>query len=135
MECIFCAIVKGEIPATKVYEDEKTLAFMDINPATDGHTLVIPKRHVENIYSLNEEDGEGIMRTTLRVSKAIKKALKPDGLNLVQANEKAGFQEVPHFHMHIIPRWFGDGLKPPWTLSPGDMEKIGELANRIKKEI
>ncbi len=111
MDCTFCAIVEGRSPAEVVFEDEETMAFMDIHPANPGHTLVIPKRHARDIYELNEETAAAVMRTAVKVAKAIKEALKPDGVNLLQSNGSAAGQVVPHFHMHIIPRWHGDGLR------------------------
>jgi histidine triad (HIT) family protein len=114
--CIFCAIIGGQAPAEVLFEDEETLVFMDINPANPGHTLVIPKRHVQDIYGMDEEMAAAVMRATVQVAKAIKRALQPDGINLVQSNERAGGQEIFHFHVHVIPRWYGDGLhlaRPP----------------------
>ena len=133
--CIFCAIVRGEAPAEVVYEDEETLAFMDIHPATPGHTLVIPKEHYRNIYEIEEGAALSVMRSALRVARAIKEALKPDGLNLLQANEPAGYQRVFHFHLHIVPRWKGDGLAPPWQTKPGDERQIKETAKLIREQV
>ncbi len=133
MGCIFCAIAKGEAPAEVVYEDLATLAFLDINPATLGHTLVIPKVHVRNIYDLNDEIAAAVMRTATRVARGLRNALRPDGMNLVQANERAGFQSVFHFHFHLVPRWVGDGLRLPWRPKPGDPQAIAEAASRIRK--
>ncbi|MCS7251746.1 MAG: HIT family protein [Thermoflexus sp.] len=109
--CVFCAIVARQQPAEVVYEDEQTMAFMDIQPANPGHTLVIPKRHAATIFDIDEEDAAAVMRTTVRVARAIRKALAPDGLNLVQSNGRAGGQEIFHLHVHVIPRWVGDGLR------------------------
>jgi len=109
--CIFCTIIEGQAPAEVVFEDEETLAFMDINPANPGHTLVIPKRHIQDIYGMDEETAAAVMRTAVRVARAIKRALQPDGMNLVQSNERAGGQDIFHFHIHVIPRWYGDGLR------------------------
>ena len=133
MECIFCAIAKGEAPAEVVYEDQATLAFLDINPATPGHTLVIPKVHVRNIYDLSDETAAAVMRTATLVARGLRSALRPDGMNLMQANERAGFQSVFHFHFHLVPRWVGDGLRLPWKPEPGDPQAIAEAASRIRK--
>ncbi len=133
MECVFCAIVRGDAPAEVVYEDEETLAFVDINPATPGHTLVIPKMHVRNIYGLNDETAAAVMRTAIRVARGIRDALHPDGMNLLQANERAGFQSVFHFHFHVVPRWIGDGLRLPWRPKPGDPEAIAQVAARMRE--
>jgi histidine triad (HIT) family protein len=135
MDCIFCAIGEGKAPAEVVFEDEETLAFMDINPANPGHTLVIPKRHVRDIYKLDEKTAAAVMRTTVQVSKAIKRALQPDGLNLVQSNERAGGQDIFHFHIHVIPRWYGDGLH---LARPPEVRRtmpIKEAAAKISREM
>ena len=120
MDCIFCAIVDGEIPAARVYEDEHVLAFMDIAPANPGHTLVIPKQHYRNIFDMPAEVGSKIMQAAIPIANAIRAALNPDGLNLFQANEPAGFQTVFHFHLHLIPRWESDSIRSPWRPREGE---------------
>ena len=132
MDCIFCAIIAGEIPAAKVYEDEHVFAFMDIAPANPGHTLVIPKQHYRNIFDMPTEVGSKIMQAAILIANAIRTALNPDGLNLFQSNEAAGFQTVFHFHLHLIPRWENDPLRLPWRPSEGDMEAIGDVAGKIR---
>ena len=135
MDCIFCAIVEGRAPAEVVFEDEETMAFMDINPANPGHTLVIPKQHMRDIYELDEEMAVAVMKTAVRVAKAIEAALQPDGLNLLQSNGRAGGQAVFHFHMHVIPRWYGDGLhlaRPPVRR---ERQAVEEVAARIKAHL
>ena len=135
-DCIFCKIIQGEIPATKVYEDEKVLAFMDINPLNDGHTLVVPKRHAETIFEIDSQDLIATMKVAQRLAIAIKKALNSDGMIVVQLNNKAAGQMVPHLHIHLIPRWENDGLQiGKWEMKPGDMEKIKDIAEKIKKEV
>ena len=134
MDCIFCAIVAGDIPAAKVYEDEHVLAFMDIAPANPGHTLVIPKQHYRNIFDMPAEVGAKIMQAAMPLANAIRTALKADGLNLFQANEAAAFQTVFHFHLHLIPRWEGDPLrKQYWRPSEGNMEEINNIAAKIRE--
>ena len=133
MDCIFCSIVAGDIPAATVYEDEHVFAFMDIAPANPGHTLVIPKQHYRNIYDMPTEVGSKIMQTAIPLANAIRTALNPDGLNLFQSNEVAGFQTVFHFHLHLIPRWEGDPLRLPWRPSEGNMEEIGNIAAKIRE--
>ena len=135
MECIFCAIAKGEASAEIVYEDQATMAFLDINPATSGHTLVIPKMHVRSIYDLDDETAAAVMSTAIRVARGIRNALQPDGMNLLQSNERAGFQSVFHFHFHLVPRWVGDGLRLPWKPEPGDAQVTAEAASRIRKAL
>ena len=132
MDCIFCEIVAGNIPAATVYEDEHVFAFMDIAPANPGHTLVIPKQHYRNIFDMPTEIGSRIMQASILIANAIKAALNPDGLNLFQSNEAAGFQTVFHFHLHLIPRWEGDPLRLPWRPSEGNMDEIGDIAAKIR---
>lgn len=135
MECIFCAIVEGKIPSTKVYEDEHVFAFMDIAPANPGHLLIIPKQHYRNIFDMPPEIGSKIMEAAVPLATAIRKALNPDGLNLFQSNEAAGFQTVFHFHLHLIPRWEGDPLRLPWKPSEGNIEEIGNIAKKIQSAL
>ncbi len=135
-DCIFCKIIQGEIPATKVYEDEKVLAFMDINPLNDGHTLIVPKRHAETIFEIDPQDLIATIKVAQKLAIAIKKALDSDGMIVVQLNNKAAGQMVPHLHIHLIPRWENDGLQiGKWEIKPGDMEKIKDIAEKIKKEV
>ena len=135
MDCIFCEIISGNIPATKVYEDDQTLAFMDIAPANPGHVLVIPKRHHRNIFDIPPETAGKIMAVATKLANAIKAALNSDGLNLFQSNEAAAFQEVFHFHLHLIPRWEGDGLVTPWRNKGNDSDQIREIANKIRQHV
>ena len=135
MDCIFCEIVAGNIPAAKVYEDEDVLAFMDIAPANPGHTLVIPKQHYRNIYDMPAEIGSKIMQVSIPIANAIKTALNPDGLNLFQANEAAGFQTVFHFHLHLIPRWENDSIRSPWRPREADVAEIGDIAAKIQNAL
>ena len=115
--CIFCKIVKGEIPAKILYEDEKTLAFLDISPRSKGHTLVIPKEHYETFEELPEEVAIDLIKTIKKVIKRLK-SLNPDGYNILNNNRPVAGQEVPHVHFHIIPRYKGEKeevikLSPP----------------------
>jgi histidine triad (HIT) family protein len=134
-QCVFCAIVAGQAPAEVVYEDEHTLAFMDINPAVRGHVLVVPKRHARDIFDVSEEDAGQVMRTVVRVARAVEKALQPDGLNLIQANRRAAMQSVFHFHMHVVPRWWDDGLRPIWRHQRGDPEVLRQTAETIRQAL
>jgi histidine triad (HIT) family protein len=133
--CIFCAIATGQAPAIVLYEDEHTVAFMDINPATRGHVLVIPKRHARDLLDVSEEDLQHVMRTVQCMARAVDQALQPDGVNLIQANRIAAFQSVYHFHVHVIPRWFGDGIAPPWRHAPGDPQALRELGAKIQQAL
>ncbi|MBI3458258.1 MAG: HIT family protein [Candidatus Rokubacteria bacterium] len=132
MDCVFCKIRDGQIPSTRVYEDERTLAFMDINPLNDGHCLVVTRAHATTLYDVAEADLQAVVVTAKRVAVALREALKPDGLNVLQANGAAAFQSVPHFHLHLIPRRTGDGKGFDWKLVPGDRARIQATAEKIR---
>ena len=131
-DCVFCMIRDGKIPCAKVYDDQRTLAFMDINPLSRGHCLVVPKAHAATLYETEAEDLKAAIVTAKKVAGAIRKALNPDGLNLLQANGAAAFQSVPHFHLHLIPRWTSDGKGFDWKEVPGNREEIMGIADRIR---
>jgi histidine triad (HIT) family protein len=130
--CIFCAIVEGRSPSANVYEDEHSIAFMDINPALDGHTLVIPRAHIRDLWEIGEEDAAKVMAASVRVAAQIRKALEPDGINIMHATGVVAFQSVFHFHLHLIPRYAGDPIKMPFVPRPGDRTKIAEIADKIR---
>jgi histidine triad (HIT) family protein len=134
-DCIFCKIVVGEIPCFKLYEDDLTLAFMDINPVSPGHALVIAKDHHPDLFAIPAELLAATAAILQRVAGAIQQTLNPPGMNLMQCNGPAAAQSVPHFHMHAIPRHDGDGLTMNWDLQPGDMVEIGALAEKIRANI
>ena len=131
--CIFCKIITGDIPSYKLYEDNDTYAFMDINPANEGHALVIPKVHAANVHECGANELAATIITVKKIAGAVEQALSPGGINLVQANGPSAAQSVMHFHMHILPRYPDDGLMLNWGLKPGDMESIGAIAERIRK--
>jgi len=131
-DCIFCKIVVGQIPCFKLFEDAETLAFMDINPVHDGHCLVIPKAHYRDVFEIAPEAIAAAARAAARVAKAVSETVKPDGLNLIQANGPGAGQSVGHFHFHVFPRRVDDGLAINWEPKPGDMTRIAELAERIR---
>ena len=131
-DCVFCKIVAGEIPSFKLFEDEATLAFMDINPANEGHALVIPKEHAPDLYAVSDEALARTSVTAKRVAAALARTLNPHGLNLVQSNGAAAGQSVMHFHVHVLPRVKDDGLAMNWGLKLGDIDAIGRLAERIR---
>ena len=133
--CIFCKIIAGTIPCFKLYEDERTLSFLDINPANPGHALVIPKNHAPNLISSDDADLAAVMATVRRVANAIEKAVRPYGINLLQANGPGAAQSVFHFHMHILPRVKDDDLMMNWALKPGDKAELAAIADRIKAEL
>jgi len=136
MDCIFCKIINGEIPSEKVYEDDKVFAFMDINPLNDGHVLIIPKSHAGTIHEIGEDDFLAVMSATHKLAAAVRKALNPDGINLLQLNGKAANQVIPHLHVHIVPRWSGDGLTvSQWEIVAGNMENVKNVAEQIKNSL
>lgn len=134
-DCIFCKIIAGEIPSFKLYEDNATFAFMDINPANDGHVLVVPKDHAKDVHAVSDDSISRTVITAKKIAAAIEKTVSPGGINLVQSNGPAAGQSVFHFHMHVLPRREGDDLKLNWGLKPGDMDAIGKLAEKIKKNL
>ena len=134
-DCIFCKIVAGQVPCFKLYEDAETLAFMDINPVHDGHCLVITKAHYPTVFDIAPEAFAAVARSTARVATAVNAALAPAGLNLIQANGEGAAQSVPHFHIHVLPRHLGDGLLVNWQPRPGDMARIGDVAERIRQRL
>lgn len=131
--CPFCMIVRGDIEAEVVLEDDRTLSFMDINPIADGHALVVPKAHARDLHAIAGEDLQAVVVSAQRVAAAVQRAVRPGGLNLLQANGPAAGQSVPHFHMHIVPRHEGDDLKLCWEHKPGDRDRIAEIAAAVRK--
>jgi histidine triad (HIT) family protein len=129
-DCVFCAIVDGEIPSFKIYEDDTAIAFLDINPFSYGHALVVPKVHREGL--LDAEDGElaALMAVVKKVAAAIKAELKCDGFNILQNNGEAAGQSVKHIHFHIVPRMNGGAVT--FESGAGDMEELAALAQRLK---
>ena len=132
-DCIFCKIVKGEIPCFTIYDDAKVLAFADINPINTGHTLVIPKIHAENIWEIEEDELAAVHRASRRIAGAMKTALQSDGIAFLQLNGRAVNQLVMHYHLHLIPRKADDPALPmtEWAMVPGDMKVIEETARKI----
>jgi histidine triad (HIT) family protein len=131
-DCIFCKIIAGELPAQKVFEDDQTVAFMDIAPATRGHLLVIPRTHSRNLLEITAEDLAAVAATAQRMAQRINERLSPDGINLHNACGAAAGQTVFHFHMHVIPRYEGDPLRLPWIPQPGDMDEIAAVAVELR---
>lgn len=134
-DCIFCKIIAGDIPSFKVYEDAATVAFMDINPVHPGHALVVTKEHAEDVFTVSDEAIAAAAKTARRVARAVREAVQPDGMNLLQCNGRAAAQSVLHFHMHVLPRANDDGAPLNWDLNPGDMGEIAALAERIRERI
>jgi histidine triad (HIT) family protein len=132
IDCVFCKIRDGAIPCVKIDEDERTLCFMDINPLNRGHCLIVTKRHAATIWEASVEDLAAAMATAKRVALALREAMQPDGLNLLQANGAAAFQSVAHFHLHLIPRWANDGKGFDWPLVPGERGAIVTAGDKIR---
>ena len=133
--CVFCKIVEGQIPCIRLLEDDATLAFMDINPAHDGHCLVVTKGHYPTVFEISDEAFSAVARSVRKVARAVDLALSPEGLNLVQANGEGAKQSVKHFHIHVLPRKLGDDLKLDWGLIPGNRETIAAIADRIRAHL
>jgi histidine triad (HIT) family protein len=131
-DCVFCKIVAGQIPSTKVHEDELTLAFMDIGEVNPGHVLVTVKPHVDNIYGLNDTLAAAVFRTAARVARAVKKAYAPEGMTLYQANGAAAGQTVFHFHLHLVPRHAEDGLRLTWPVKNPPREQLEANAAKLR---
>jgi histidine triad (HIT) family protein len=132
--CIFCRIVSGKAPVSIVAETARAVAFMDVNQPTPGHVLIVPRDHLMYLYDLDAETGAEVFRLTTDVARAVKRALKPDGLNLFQANEAAGQQEVFHFHMHIVARYAGDRdrVRFGWRTELSPRSELDNLAKTIE---
>jgi histidine triad (HIT) family protein len=134
--CVFCKIIGREEPCIQLYEDHDTLAFMDKHPANDGHCLVIPKNHYETIFEMPPEDFAAVARTVVKIAAALRLALQPAGLSLVQANGPAAGQSVQHLHVHVLPRREEDNLAINWSRqNEGDPVHIYELATRIRAHL
>ena len=131
MTTVFRRIILGEIPSYKIYEDAETYAFLDIAPASPGHTLVICKSEVANIYALSDADLIATARTTQRVARAMREKLSADGVNIVQSNGTAAGQEVFHYHVHLIPRWHKDGVFVFWKPQALAKELMQELQSKL----
>jgi histidine triad (HIT) family protein len=131
-DCIFCKIVAGEIPSTKIDEDERTIAFMDISPATRGHALVIPRAHATDVYEIEPQDLAAVAVMAQRVAAKARANLGAAGVNLLNSSGAAAWQTVFHFHMHVIPRYADDPLKLPWVPAPGDMDEIAAAGRQLR---
>ena len=133
-DCIFCKIVAGELPASIVDEDERTISFMDISPATRGHALVIPREHSADLLAVEREDLTAVGLAAQRLAGRMKERLGADGVNLLNSCGAVAFQTVFHFHMHVIPRYEGDSLRLPWVPAAGDAEQIAAAAQELGRE-
>jgi histidine triad (HIT) family protein len=130
-DCLFCKIVAGEIPSHNIDEDDKTLAFMDINPWTRGHALVIPKNHSRNLYDVESGDLAAMHATAQRVARRMRDRLAAEGVNILQSSEPVAMQTVFHTHVHVIPRYSDDGLRLPAHPQPAEHEELAQLAEEL----
>ena len=131
-ECLFCKILAGELPATIVDEDERTISFMDINPATRGHALVVPRTHSRDLAQIDPDDLAACTLAAQRVAARARERLGADGINLLNSSGAAAWQTVDHFHIHVIPRYQGDPLRLPWVPDSGNQEEIAAAAERLR---
>jgi histidine triad (HIT) family protein len=132
-DCIFCKILASELPATIVDEDERTIAFMDIAPATRGHALVIPRAHTPDLLSVDPDDLRAVALASQRLAVRAKERLAADGINLVNSCGAIAWQTIFHFHVHVIPRYEGDPLRLPWVPAPGDPDEIAAAAQELAR--
>jgi len=131
-DCLFCKIAAGELPTTRVAEDERTITFMDINPATRGHVLVIPREHATDLHAIDPEDLAAVVRAGQKIAATMPERLGADGINLLNSCGRAAWQTVFHFHLHVIPRYDADPLRLPWTPEPGDRDEIAAAARDLE---
>ena len=131
-DCIFCKILAGELPGTVVAEDERTITFMDINPATRGHALVIPREHTRDLMSIDPDELAACAKAAQVYAERVQEVLEPDGINLLNSCGEAAWQTVFHFHLHVIPRYADDPLELPWVPGPGDADEIKATGEELK---
>lgn len=122
-ECIFCEIAAHRAPARIVHEDATTIAFLPLRPATDGHTLVVPKRHAPDLWAMPDADARELLGASVRIGRAVREALRPHGMNVINSAGAAATQTVPHTHVHLVPRWPGDRMGPIWPPAAGEEEE------------
>ncbi len=132
-DCIFCKIVAGEIPSTRVHEDERTVAFMDVNPGARGHLLVVPREHAADLHEISDDDLAAVARTARDMAAKAVDRLGAEGVNIIQNNGRAAWQTVFHYHVHVVPRWPGDPIELPWIPTPGDEDEIKAAAAELTR--
>lgn len=132
MTTIFEKIIRGEIPSVKIYEDDLVYAFMDAGQVNPGHVLVAARKPYETLMDADEESAAAMMRAATRIAKAVQAAFQPDGITILQANKPAGWQTVPHLHLHVLPRYKDDGVDLTWPRKEPGLEKLHEYAGKIK---
>jgi histidine triad (HIT) family protein len=133
-DCLFCGIVDGSVPSQTVDSDERTMAFMDIAPATPGHALVVPRKHSADLLEIESDDLSATIAASQRLARRMKETLNADGVNLINACGAAAWQTVFHFHVHVVPRYEEDPLKLPWVPEEGDADEIARIATKLRGE-
>lgn len=131
-DCLFCGIVEGSVPGQIVDSDDRTIAFMDIAPATPGHALVVPRKHSPDLLEIDAADLEATVTAAQRLARRAKEVLGADGINLVNASGAVASQTVFHFHIHVVPRYEGDPIELPWVPTPGDPDEIAAVADKLR---
>lgn len=131
-DCIFCKIIAGELPGQIVDQDHRTVAFMDINPATRGHLLVVPRKHARDLLEIDPEELAATALVAQRLARRAQDRLGADGVNLLISQGAAAWQTVFHVHVHVIPRYAGDPLRLPWKPAPGDGDEIAAAAEQLR---
>ena len=131
MSTIFERLLSGELPCAKVYEDELVFAFMDAGQVNDGHVIVATRRPCETLLDASADEAAALMRAAQRIARAVQAEFQPEGLTILQANRPAGWQTVPHLHLHVLPRWSGDGVELGWPRKEPGIDRLRELAARI----
>jgi histidine triad (HIT) family protein len=129
--CVFCRIMAGDLPSWPVAESERSVAFMDINPATDGHLLVVPRQHTPDVTTIDPDDLTDVVLLAQRMARQVRERLGASGVNLVQSTGAAAWQTVFHLHVHVIPRYVDDPLVLPWQPRPGDPARIADVAAQL----
>ena len=132
-DCIFCKVIAGEIPGEVVDSDDRTVTVMDINPATRGHVVVIPREHSENLLSVSEDDLAATMGAVRRITERMQETLEPDGFNVLNNMGRAAWQSIFHFHVHVIPRYREDPLELPWVPGPADPAELASVASELRR--
>jgi histidine triad (HIT) family protein len=131
-DCLFCRIIAGTLPSQRIAEDERTVTFMDINPATRGHALVVPRHHAKDLLEIDPTDLAAVAQSGQRLARLAVERLGADGVNLINSCGAPAWQTVFHFHLHVIPRYVDDPLRLPWTPAPGDSDEIAAVAQELR---
>jgi len=131
-DCIFCKVIAGEIPGEMVDSDDRTVTVMDINPATRGHVVVIPREHAENLLSVSDEDLAAVMAAVRRICERMQDTIGPAGFNVLNNMGRAAWQSIFHFHVHVIPRYADDPLQLPWLPEPADPDELAAAASELR---